>query len=241
MSSLPPKVFDRELIARHFARRSGADDFVTKLALDDLATRLITVTRDFEAALIMAPDARELPVMGRSANGAFHFERAATVVDADRLAHEALADPEVVAEVVARFGAGVRDAAGRIDRKALAGLVFGATPAHDAALAALEAIVHPRVRRRIEAVLAAGGARAVVLDVPLLFETDFHKLCDVTLSISSPLTQALGRLKKTRGTDAFIRFRTGPVHAACIFLSPTATAPPPERILRSWLCPSSLE
>lgn len=94
MSSLPPKVFDRELIARHFARRSGADDFVTKLALDDLATRLITVTRDFEAALIMAPDARELPVMGRSANGAFHFERASTVVDAEGAT---LVDPETLA------------------------------------------------------------------------------------------------------------------------------------------------
>ena len=87
-------MFDRELIAHHFARRSGADDFVTALALEDLATRLITVTRTFEAALIMAPDARSLPVMGRSANGIFHFERAATVaasegaplVDAEALA-----------------------------------------------------------------------------------------------------------------------------------------------------------
>lgn len=80
MSPLPPKVFDRERIAGHFARRTGADDFVTALALEDLATRLITVTREFEAALIIAPDARDLPVMGRSANGIFRFERAATVV-----------------------------------------------------------------------------------------------------------------------------------------------------------------
>ncbi len=94
MSPLPPRVFDRELIARHFARRSGAEDFVTKLALEDLATRLITVTRDFEAALIMAPDARELPVMGRSANGIFRFERAATVVESEGAV---LVDPEALA------------------------------------------------------------------------------------------------------------------------------------------------
>jgi SAM-dependent methyltransferase len=94
MSSLPPKVFDRELIARHFARRRDADDFVTRLALEDLATRLITVTRDFEAALIMAPDARELPVMGRSANGAFGFERAATVMGSEGAT---LVDPEALA------------------------------------------------------------------------------------------------------------------------------------------------
>ena len=92
-SSLPPRVFDRELIAKHFARRTDGDDFVTKLALEDLASRLITVTRDFEQALIMAPDARELPVMGRSANGIFRFERAATVVTS---AGAALVDPEAL-------------------------------------------------------------------------------------------------------------------------------------------------
>jgi len=94
MSPLPPKVFDRELIARHFARRSGADDFVTQLALEDLATRLITVTRTFEVALIMAPDATALPVMGCSATGAFRFERAATVVGSEGAA---LVDPETLA------------------------------------------------------------------------------------------------------------------------------------------------
>lgn len=93
MSPLPPKVFDRELIARHFARRQGADDFVTQLALEDLASRLITVTRSFEAALIMAPDARDLPVMGRSANGAFSFERASTVVESEGAT---LIDPETL-------------------------------------------------------------------------------------------------------------------------------------------------
>ncbi|MBK8083951.1 MAG: SAM-dependent methyltransferase [Devosia sp.] len=77
---LPPKVFDRARIARHLARRSDPDDFVTRLALDDLASRLITVTRPFERALILAPDAAPLPVMGRSASGSFAFERAATVI-----------------------------------------------------------------------------------------------------------------------------------------------------------------
>ena len=131
---------------------------------------------------------------GKSTVARRFAEHGATVVDADRLAHEALADPEVVAEVVARFGAGVRDAAGRIDRKALAGLVFGATPAHDVALAALEAIVHPRVRRRIEAVLAAGGARAVVLDVPLLMQAGWADLCTDLVVVECEETVRQGRL-----------------------------------------------
>jgi dephospho-CoA kinase len=77
------------------------------------------------------------------------------------------------------------DARGRVDRSAMAGRVFGGTPAHDADRAALEAIVHPRVRRRLEAVLAneaarnlpGGHAPTVVLDVPLLVQAGWDDLC----------------------------------------------------------------
>jgi len=78
--TLAPKVFDRQLIARHLERRpKGHDDFVTRLVLADLEDRLGTVTRDFEQALIMAPDASVLPLAGRSANGTFAYERVSTV------------------------------------------------------------------------------------------------------------------------------------------------------------------
>ncbi len=92
--ALPPKVFDRDLIARHLQRRAPtADDFVTQIALDDLAARLIAVTRDFEQALIMAPDGSRLPLMGRSASGAFAFERASTVLGSPQAP---LVDPEML-------------------------------------------------------------------------------------------------------------------------------------------------
>ncbi|MBN9318053.1 MAG: SAM-dependent methyltransferase [Devosia sp.] len=92
--SLPPRVFDRDLIARHLLRRDpGVDDFVTQIALDDLAARLITITRDFEQALIMAPEGARLPLMGRSANGAFAFERASSVLGS---ADAPLVDPELL-------------------------------------------------------------------------------------------------------------------------------------------------
>jgi len=92
---LPPKVFDRDLIARHLARRpAGHDDLVTRLALHDLAERLLAVTRTFEHALIMAPDAAPLPVNGESANGSFAFSWASTVVP---LEGALSVDPEAVA------------------------------------------------------------------------------------------------------------------------------------------------
>lgn len=114
-------------------------------------------------------------------------EGGAAVLDADRIAHEVLATPEAVAEVVGRFGVGVLDEAGRVRRAALAGLVFGPTPAHDAALRDLEAIVHPRVRRRLEArltALAAAGTRVAVLDVPLLMQAGWDGLCDRLVVVS---------------------------------------------------------
>jgi hypothetical protein len=90
----PPRVFDRELIAAHLRRRpQGHDDFVTRLALDDLDERLAAVTRSFERALIMAPDARPLPGHGRSANGRFAFARAATVLPWEGAV---LVDPEAL-------------------------------------------------------------------------------------------------------------------------------------------------
>jgi len=122
---------------------------------------------------------------GKSTAARRFAEHGATVVDADRHTHEALEEPQVIAEVAIRFGPGVIDARGRVDRSAMAGRVFGGTPAHDADRAALEAIVHPRVRRRLEAVLAneaarnlpGGHAPTVVLDVPLLVQAGWDDLC----------------------------------------------------------------
>jgi hypothetical protein len=89
---LAPKVFDRPLIARHLDRRpAGHDDFVTRFVLADLEERLGIVTRDFEQALILSPDASVLPVSGRSANGPFAYERVSTVRPVDGVP---LADPE---------------------------------------------------------------------------------------------------------------------------------------------------
>ena len=77
------QLFDRHLVARHLARRKpGRDDFVTRLVLDDLAERLATVKRTFNRALLLSPDASEMPETGRSAEGQFTFERFSTVLGA---------------------------------------------------------------------------------------------------------------------------------------------------------------
>lgn len=123
---------------------------------------------------------------GKSTVARMLADHGATVVDADRLAHEVLGEEAVRRELRARFGAGIFGADGAIDRRALASIVFGPDAAHAEALAALEAIVHPRVNRRIgEAIEAAArdgaGHAVVVLDVPLLVKAGWVDVCDLVL------------------------------------------------------------
>lgn len=128
---------------------------------------------------------------GKSTVARAFAARGAEVIDADRLAHRVLADPGAVAEVVARFGADVLDEAGRVRRPVLAERVFGPTPDHEAALRDLEAIIHPRVRATIEARLAEvraaespAGPVIVVLDVPLLMQAGWDRLCNRLVEVS---------------------------------------------------------
>jgi dephospho-CoA kinase len=122
---------------------------------------------------------------GKSTVARMFADRGGIVIDADALAHEVLDEPEVVQDIAARFGGETVDAAGRVRREALAGLVFGDDPCREANLRDLEAIVHPRVRQRVVAALAAcrrcptdNAEPVVILDVPLLVQAGWDGLCD---------------------------------------------------------------
>jgi dephospho-CoA kinase len=74
---------------------------------------------------------------------------------------------------------------GKVDRAKLAAMVLG----DDVALARLESIVHPLVAARRETFLAdarANKAKAVLLDIPLLFETRGERVCDAVVVVSAP-------------------------------------------------------
>jgi dephospho-CoA kinase len=74
---------------------------------------------------------------------------------------------------------------GGIDRRKLGARVF----AERAELTRLEAILHPLVRAEARAFLRRQrrlGARVVVLDIPLLFETGGERLCDAVVVVTAP-------------------------------------------------------
>src|SRR6266487_2818427 len=94
----------------------------------------------------------------------------ATVIDADSLAREAEAPgTAVLAAIAGRFGTDVLAPGGGLDRAALRAKVMG----DNAALAALNAIVHPAVQQRrleLQRTAAERGDAIVINDIPLLFE-----------------------------------------------------------------------
>lgn len=123
----------------------------------------------------------------------------ATVVDADVLVHEVEAPGSPVLTAIARrFGADVIRPDGYLDRPRLRAIVTG--DAHERA--ALEAIVHPAVRRRREELVAAArreGVQIIVHDIPLLFEALDPAQFDVVILVDAPAAVRHARLIDNRG------------------------------------------
>jgi dephospho-CoA kinase len=120
--------------------------------------------------------------MGKSRTAAFFAEEGVPVHDSDAAVH-ALYEGEAVPLIEAAFPG--TTSGGKVDRAKLAALVLR----DEAALARLEAIVHPLVGKLRDKFLAqaqARGAPVVLLDVPLLFEPGGERGCDAVVVVSAP-------------------------------------------------------
>lgn len=107
---------------------------------------------------------------GKSAVAERFAARGVPVIDTDVVAREVVAPGEpALAEIVAAFGTGVLDAAGRLDRRRLRERVF----ADESARRRLEGILHPRIRTAVQQRLEALDAPYCIIVVPLLIETGF--------------------------------------------------------------------
>ena len=136
---------------------------------------------------------------GKSSVSARLAERGARVIDADAIVREVQGPgTPVLAAMVERFGEAILQPDGSLDRQAVADLVF----TDDAALADLNAIVHPAVAaeiaRRLEE--AAATDDVVILDVPLLVESGRDDLAALLVVDVDP-ELAIERLVEHRGFD----------------------------------------
>lgn len=134
--------------------------------------------------------------------------RGLPTIDADAVARDVVAPGTPgLARVVDRFGAGVLRPDGSLDRPALAAIVFADVRAREA----LEAIVHPAVRRVVDEWLAAEracGTGIAVADIPLLFETGRDADFDVVVvAACAPEEQVRRVMRRDGASEAAARAR----------------------------------
>ena len=139
---------------------------------------------------------------GKSALEKAFAKQSVVVADADLLAREVVAPGEpALAAVVERFGRDVLQADGQLDRAALRVRVFGDPDQRRA----LEAILHPAIRARLEAICRAAPGPYAIATVPLLTEGGgraaypwLHRI----LVVDTPAAVQKARLMQRDGIDA---------------------------------------
>ena len=118
------------------------------------------------------------------------------VIDADKIYHALIEkDSPCVRELVDVFGKEILNSNGGIDRKKLGSIVFSDTSR--AKTERLNQITHKFVKKetlRLLEQFEKQGLSAVLIDAPLLFEADFHKLCDFCISVLAPQDLRLARI-----------------------------------------------
>ena len=131
---------------------------------------------------------------GKSTVAAMFAALGARIIDADQIVHALLAKQgRCCRAIVHAFGRDVLTEEGEIDRKKLSAVVFPDPKKRKV----LESLVHPEVIRDIKKQLAEFQAqkriKAVVLDIPLLFEAGLQSLVDITVVVRATQKEQLLR------------------------------------------------
>lgn len=138
--------------------------------------------------------------MGKSTVARLFKRLGAAVLDSDKVVHNLLAEGGAAVEKVAAIFPSTRKG-NAIDRAILGHIVF-----HDSfKMKQLEAILHPLVRKEQNIFIQKARKkkmRFVVLDIPLLFETQAQKRCDyVVVADAPPFIQRRRVLTRVRMTE----------------------------------------
>lgn len=118
--------------------------------------------------------------MGKTTIGGMFVDRGVPLISADEIVHNLYAG-RAAPQIEEAFPGATTD--GAVDRDALSRMVLG----DDSAMKRLEAIVHPMVheeRKKFVESARQAGARLVILDIPLLFETGGDASVDRVLVVT---------------------------------------------------------
>ena len=132
--------------------------------------------------------------MGKSTAADLLAREGLPVIDTDVLARDLVEFGQpALAEIAAAFGSDMIDATGHLNREKMARRVFASSPDRQK----LESILHPRIRDRWRAEvehLHGEGNRAVVVVIPLLFETGAESELDTTICVACSAATQRDRL-----------------------------------------------
>jgi dephospho-CoA kinase len=119
------------------------------------------------------------------------------VIDADELAREAVMPGQAAYDaIVQRFGTGILNSAGELDRRQLRERVFS----DPASRTDLEHIVHPRVYAEINKQLERLESPYAIVVVPLLIESGGRQIVDRVLVVDAPEETQIERTNRRDGT-----------------------------------------
>lgn len=115
------------------------------------------------------------------------------VIDADKVNHDLLNNnSKVINKIAEVFGQRVINN-GKIDKERLGELVFSDNVQRQL----LENILHPLIYKQIKNTIEMNLSEPlIVLDIPLLFETNFDNLCDITIVVYATKEIQIHRLMK---------------------------------------------
>jgi len=128
----------------------------------------------------------------------------AEVIDADDVAHAALKKGSPVFDaVIELFEEALHPGGKKMDREKLAEIVF----ADPKKRKELEAVIHPYVYQKIKEKIDGSESRVILVEVPLLFEAGFEKLCDKVLVVTCNSAIKMKRLVSKRFPEHEVRAR----------------------------------
>jgi dephospho-CoA kinase len=142
---------------------------------------------------------------GKSVVGEMFASLGAQVIQADEIAHQLMQPGQAVyQEVVARFGAGILDSDGSVNRARLAEIAFGG-PNSPSRVAELNQIVHPAVIRRQEEWMEQIGQRdpyaVAMVEAALILEAHMAKLLDRLVVVTCRPEQRIERWARRLKVD----------------------------------------
>ena len=138
---------------------------------------------------------------GKSVVANLLVQQGASLIDADRLGHEAYTPhSEAWEAVVAAFGTDILTSEGEIDRRKLGGIVF----ADETQLERLNGIMHPLMAKMVEdrkAAFDTDGVAVTVVEAAVLFEAGWDSLVDEVWTTDASEPAVVQRLFERNGLD----------------------------------------